>query len=244
MNKMDVLRQEILHSQRILPRAEFIWGYETPAGRERAGRRANFLIKFGRIRKSKKVLELGCGTGFFTSRLQRTGAKIAAIDISPYFIKKVKESITAKNVTFYVGDVGYMNFKDNSYDCVAGNAILHHLTDLKFALQEIKRVLRKGGRFVFTEPNMLNPQIILTVKVGLIGKLLGALPSERPFSRWQIERLCREVGFSSVHVELFDFLHPWTPSFFVKPMRKIGLFLEKLPLVKEIAGSLIIYGKK
>jgi SAM-dependent methyltransferase len=42
-------------------------------------------------------------------------------------------------------------FADDSFDCIWGNAILHHL-DLRLAANELRRVLRPGGRAVFCEP--------------------------------------------------------------------------------------------
>ena len=57
-----------------------IWGWETPAGKLRWKRRVQMLIN--EITPDMIVLELGCGTGYFTKELVKTNSKIIAIDIS------------------------------------------------------------------------------------------------------------------------------------------------------------------
>lgn len=241
---MKKLNSEITHSQKIFSRAEFIWGWSTPSGQIRANRRGEMYVNFGQIKKNQKVLEIGCGTGIFTEKLSKTGAQITAVDISPYFIKKAKKKVDAENVKFIVDDVEHLNFSDNSFDCVVGSSILHHLLNLENGLLEIKRVLKKNGKIVFTEPNMMNPQIMLVKKIKLLGKLMGDSPTETAFFRWRLKQLLRKVGFKSVSVRPFDFLHPWIPNFLVKQMMPIGIIFEKTPLIQEIAGSLLIYAEK
>ncbi len=242
--RLEHINQEILHSQKIFDRAEFVWGWSTSAGQKRAERRGDIFIRLGKLKKGRKVLELGCGTGIFTNMIQKTRADITAIDISPFFIKKAKENTIAKNVKFCIENIEHMSFPDNNFDCIIGSSILHHLDNLEKCLVEIKRVLKKGGVFVFTEPSMMNPHIMVEKNIRFIGKILGDTPSETAFLRWNLAKIFTKAGFSSIFVKPFDFLHPWTPRFLIRVIEKLGLLLEKIPAVKEIAGSLIIYGYK
>jgi hypothetical protein len=52
------------------------------------------------------------------------------------------------------------------------------------------------------------------------------------------------IGFKNVNIFPYDFLHPITPKFLIPAVYKMSLLLEKIPLIKEIAGSVIIYGEK
>jgi len=237
------IEQEILHGRKISNKAEFIWGWGTPAGKKRAERRANYFVVFGDIREGKKVLEIGCGMGIFTKKLAHTKAYIVAIDISPDLIQRATNEVKCDNVSFYIDDVENMRFEDSSFDCVVGSSVLHHL-NLRRALLEINRVLKKNGKAIFTEPNMLNPQIILQKNIKPIGKILGDLPSETAFFRWQLTKIFLEAGFKKVSIKPFDFLHPWVPQFCIKGIEKIGLLLEKIPIIREIAGSLLIIAEK
>jgi len=237
------LTQEIDHGTKISGDAEFIWGWGTPAGQVRAERRARFYIELGGIAPGKEALEIGCGTGIFSQKIAKTGVGLTAIDISPDLLNKAKENMAGASVNFRLDNAEKLSFGDGSFDTVFGSSILHHL-DLAAALGEIKRVLKKGGSLVFTEPNMLNPQIFMERHVKPIGKALGNSPSETAFTRWEVTRALKTLGFTAISVVPFDFLHPWTPDRLIPAVAAAGKVLEHTPLLKEIAGSLVISARK
>ena len=191
----------------------------------------------------KKVLEIGCGTGEFTRRITSSEADITAIDISPDLLKIAQENVPNLNVKFYKQNVGKLGFEDGSFEIVIGSSILHHL-NLKPAIKEIYRVLRSGGRIVFTEPNMLNPQIWLERNIPIIRRLTNNSPDETAFIRWELRNGLIAVGFKNVSIRPFDFLHPMTPRMLIPFITSIGNRVEKIPLVREIAGSLLICASK
>jgi SAM-dependent methyltransferase len=93
----------------------------------------------------RRVLEVGCGTGWFAARLQRElGAEVVAIDQS----ERMVELARADGVDARVGDVQQLPFDDETFDCVAAIWMLYHVTELDTGLREIARVLRPGGRLV------------------------------------------------------------------------------------------------
>ncbi|MEZ4524425.1 MAG: methyltransferase domain-containing protein [Desulfobacterales bacterium] len=61
---------------------EKIWGWDTPAGKIRAKRRSEMIIRGAGLKPGRKALEIGCGTGFFTEMFAQSGAHILAMDIS------------------------------------------------------------------------------------------------------------------------------------------------------------------
>jgi ubiquinone/menaquinone biosynthesis C-methylase UbiE len=237
------IEQELQHDKNILSRAEDIWGWGTPAGQRRAARRAQYFIQLGELTRDTKVLEIGCGTGVFTRQIALTGAAVMAVDISPDFVAKSRQNVTDRNVSFKVEDIHALSLPDEAFDAVIGSSILHHL-DIIQALSEIKRVLKTGGHIVFTEPNMLNPQILMERKIKFIGKILHNTPNETAFVRGKLARVMEQAGFKNIMIKPYDFLHPWTPMSCVNIVEKIGLSMEKIPLVREIAGSLVITAQK
>ena len=112
------------------------------------------------------------------------------------------------------------------------------------AVSEIFRVLKPSGRMVFTEPNMMNPQIILQKNIPWMKRKLGDSPDETAFFRWKLMNLLKRTGFREVCIVPFDFLHPAIPRQLIKPVKTIGKLLEKMPCIKEIAGSLYVLAKK
>jgi SAM-dependent methyltransferase len=214
-----------------------IWNWEGPAGKLRWARRVKMLSNH--LRVGMKVLELGCGTGYFTRELARSGADIVAVDVSPELLEIARADRSAPNVRYEIQNACVMSYREAVFDSVVGSSVLHHL-EVKEALHEIYRVLRSGGTIYFTEPNMLNPQIAIQKNVPWLKRKLGDSPDETAFFRWPLRRLFKETGFHNVQIDPFDFLHPKTPPFLVNRLNAIGSFLENVPVVSECAGSLYI----
>ncbi len=236
------LQREIEHGRYLVRYgAGEIWNWEGPAGKLRWKRRVQMLTSH--LRPEMKVLELGCGTAYFTKELALTGATITAIDISPELLAQARINCHAPNVTFEVQNAYALSYPDASFDSVIGSSVLHHL-EIEEALRQMYRVLRPEGMICFTEPNMLNPQIAVQKNVPAVKKRLGDSPDETAFFRWPLRRLLEQTGFRDVRVRPFDFLHPKTPENWVPFVRTAGELLETIPLLREIAGSLFIRATK
>lgn len=214
-----------------------IWNWEGPAGKLRWARRVKMLSNH--LRSGMGVLELGCGTGYFTRELARSGADIVAIDVSPELLEIAEADCPAENVRYEAQNACALTYPDDVFDSVVGSSILHHL-EINEALREIYRVLKPNGTIYFTEPNMLNPQIAVQKNVPWVKRKLGDSPDETAFFRWPLRRLLTQTGFRDVRIDPFDFLHPKTPGFLVNRLNGLGRFLENMPVISEFAGSLYV----
>jgi len=218
-----------------------IWNWESPAGKLRWARRVKMLSKH--LRPGMTVLELGCGAGYFTRELARSGADIIAIDVSPELLEIARANCSAPNVRYEIRNAYDLSYPDAVFDSVVGSAVLHHLK-IEEALREIYRVLKPGGTIWFTEPNMLNPQIAIQKNVPWVKRKLGDSPDETAFFRWPLRRLLEITGYREVCIDPFDFLHPATPVPLVNRLDAAGRFLESVPVISEFAGSLYIRAVK
>jgi SAM-dependent methyltransferase len=202
-----------------------------------------FKTFIGPLSANAQLLEIGCGTGIWTEVLARLPCAVTSMDLSEDLLGIARRKSYAHPVHFICGDVEHLSFPDHTWDVVCGLSVLHHL-DLKAALREIYRVLKPGGRFLFSEPNMLNPQILIQKNIPWIKRWAGDTPDETAFFRWPLVKNLRAVGFEAVRVEPFDFLHPQVPAFLTQTADRIGQVLEKIPVFREIAGSLWIQGRR
>jgi ubiquinone/menaquinone biosynthesis C-methylase UbiE len=218
-----------------------IWNWESPAGKLRWSRRVKMLSSH--LRPGMTVLELGCGTGYFTRELARSGADIIAIDVSPELLEIARANYSAPNVCYQIQNAYQLDCPDAMFDSVVGSSILHHL-EIEEALREIYRVLKAGGTIYFTEPNMLNPQIAIQKNVPWVKRKLGDSPDETAFFRWPLRSLLEETGYQDIQIDPFDFLHPKTPVPLVDRLASVGQILENVPLISEFAGSLYIRAVK
>lgn len=236
------IANEIAHGKKISENPEEIWGWSTPAGQIRAKRRANYFIELGEITKNTKVLEIGCGSGLFTQKVfEATKAQITATDLSEELLEIAKKKLP--NVNFEAQDAMNLPYEENSFDVVFGSSILHHL-EMDLALKGMLKVLKPGGKLIFAEPNMINPQILLQKNIPAIKHAMGDSPDETAVIRWKLAKEMKKVGYSIVKIFPYDFLHPSVSPKLIPFVKKMGEIIEKIPIMKEIAGSVIIFGQK
>ncbi len=104
--------------------------------------------------RNKTVLEIGCAGGRRICRLAELGNRMTGIDISESAIAQAITTADAnrvKDVEFQVMDAENLTFKDDSFNIVYGNGILHHL-ELEHMFRELNRILSPGGSAIFIEP--------------------------------------------------------------------------------------------
>ena len=234
---------EIEHGLLIVEQAEKVWNWSSPAGSERARRRAELILEAAGVEADARVLELGCGTGLFSRIFARTGCQLVALDVSEPLLEQARARTNNPRVEYRLGDAEQLDQPDASFEAVVGSSILHHL-NLEPALTEMFRVLKPGGRFAFAEPNMMNPQIALQRHVPFLRRWAGESPEETAFFRGRLSRQLHTVGFMNVNVTPFDFLHPAVPAPLIAIVDRVGRWVERVPVLREISGSLLISGSK
>ncbi|WZZ06520.1 hypothetical protein YC2023_092441 [Brassica napus] len=108
--------------------------------------------------KDKKVLEIGIGTGpnmrYFAAR--NVNVTLLGLDPNPKMKKyarkaAVRAGLNPKNFRFMQGVGEAIPLEDGSVDAVVATLVLCTVSDVTQTLNEIKRVLRPGGRFIFLE---------------------------------------------------------------------------------------------
>jgi len=105
------------------------------------------------VESGKTILDAGCGTGLSTQLIANRGYIAIGIDISSLFLKNAQN----ENIPYIVGDVTRMSFKDESFDAVASIELLEHVVKPQDALNEMKRILKKGGKLIIHAPNLFSP---------------------------------------------------------------------------------------
>jgi SAM-dependent methyltransferase len=113
------------------------------------------------LSSESRVLDVACGAGGPSLALvERTGCRLTGLDIQPEGITHANSLAAARGIadraTFAVLDCsGRLPFEDDTFDGVLCIDAIGHLRDRFAALSEWGRLLRKGGRLVFTDPLVL-----------------------------------------------------------------------------------------
>lgn len=142
--------------------------------------------------KGKKVLEIGCSAGENAKFYSKSASEFYGCDISDIGIEMAK-SLNLRNSKFYCADAHKLPFKNNEFDIIIVNSLLHHL-DLNKGLVEIKRVLKKNGALILREPLGINPIFNIYRKKTPLSRTID----ERPFDLKDIYLLKKFFHFKNV----------------------------------------------
>jgi ubiquinone/menaquinone biosynthesis C-methylase UbiE len=107
--------------------------------------------------KGETILDIGSGFGSLTMELAKNNpdSKVYGIDLHDSLTSQSQmnaEVLRVPNVEFRTGSAYALPFEKDSVDAATCFFMLHHLEDIKFALFEIKRALKKGGILTAIEP--------------------------------------------------------------------------------------------
>lgn len=111
----------------------------------------NWIFSNYRIDKGAKVLELGCGTGDMWKDKESvicTCSKIILSDFSEGMVATTRDNIGSyDNIEYKVLDIQDIPYEDATFDIVIANMMLYHVPDIDKGLMEVRRVLKREGRF-------------------------------------------------------------------------------------------------
>jgi len=113
---------------------------------------ANFLPADA---EGKKLLEIGCGTGHWSTFFSKYGFEVTGLDISERMINAALQK-GIPNVSFHIADGHLLPFADDSFDLTAAIATLEFVRDTDAVLREMIRCTRKRGRILLGVLNGLS----------------------------------------------------------------------------------------
>lgn len=215
-------------------------------------RRAKRIIEELEICEGDKVLEIGCGNGYYLSLLNRLGLKIslAGIDNDKAALFDAQRFIGDKKVNLILADATKLPFKDNSFNKAICSEVVEHVKDDKKVLREIHRVLKKRGIMVLSTCNINYPffwdpinwvlqHIFKThIKKGFWSGIWNQ--HLRMYEKKDVEKLVKDVNFK---ISVSESLTSWCLPFnhyiinFVARLIARYIYLNKLP--KKFAEGLI-----
>jgi len=113
----------------------------------------SILEKLG-LDRGQVLVDLGCGTGFFSIPASRRVKKVFALDIQQEMLEILNEKIQKAKITnieAILSEESFIPLPDNSADVLLMANVFHELEDRPSLLKQVKRVLRKNGRMVIID---------------------------------------------------------------------------------------------
>lgn len=107
------------------------------------------LDKFEPFRKTNKIIDIGCGIGYFLEEAKKRGWEVYGTELS----EKSAEICNAKGINTYHGFLDSKNYDPEMFDVITSFEVIEHIN---YPLKELKyfhNILRKGGLVYITTPN-------------------------------------------------------------------------------------------
>lgn len=188
----------------------------------------------------KKILMLGCGTGEEEELLSAEGTKLVGVDLSGESIRLAKESYP--NHEFYEADMHDLSrFMDNEFDFVYSSLVIHYSATPIKVFQEVARILKPGGQFLFSVGHPLRWGSEVVTVNGYISRLTGYTVEEDKDANSQVLVNVEDVKdrvfgtyntFTAQTHEFTEFgnetlyLYSGSPSTYYKWLKEAGFIIE------------------
>lgn len=174
------------------------------------------LEELVRERRPERLLDLGCGNGWFCLRLAGLSPRthFVGVDVSPYCVGLCRERLAAQGapaggMTVALAGGEELPFADGGFGVVVVQEVLEHVRDPERTLREVSRVLAPGGCALVTTPTRLMTQVWRAAawlparaRRWWRGDRRSRQPQpqvhDRPLSRREIRRLIRGAGLETV----------------------------------------------
>ncbi|HEX3623425.1 MAG TPA: methyltransferase domain-containing protein [Acidimicrobiales bacterium] len=170
----------------------------------------------------KRVLDVGCATGYLARALTERGCTVSGLEFDPEAAEEARPHLDR----LVVGDVETLDladaFEGAQFDVVVFGDVLEHLRDPLAAIRKARRVLAPAGSIVASIPNVAHGSVRLALMAGRFDyQPLGLLDAThiRFFTRASIESLFKEAGMVPVDVRRT------TAGFFETP---VALYADEL----------------
>ncbi len=182
-----------------------------------------------------EILEVGAGLGSFTKFFLDLG-EVTAIDYEKTYLEKLRKvSSGSKKAKVGWGDIekGKYFFKDKTFDSVICMNVLEHINDDLKALQNIRKLLRKGGNLV----------ILVPAYQFLFGSLDTNLGHYRRYSKTDLVLKLKKTGFEILVIKKLNFLGFWGWLINSRILKRKVIPLPQLLFFDKISRPLLIIEK-
>lgn len=187
-------------------------------------RRVRTMIEFLEPQEGERILDCGCGMGFYLRTLSTLyKASYTGLDGSAETLDFARRALAGRGIPLVRGDVLRLPYADGSFDKVLLSEVLEHLTDDRQGLAELHRVLRPGGILALTVPHRdysfwYDP--INRVAEGVLGRPIRRGPfagiwanHQRLYRPEELVARLEEAGFEALEVRcMTHYCFPFTQT--------------------------------
>jgi 2-polyprenyl-6-hydroxyphenyl methylase/3-demethylubiquinone-9 3-methyltransferase len=162
-------------------------------------RRLAFLLE--RTAAGERVLDLGCGEGFFTAELLQAGRKPVGADVAEEPLRRARARRPELDLRLIPAE-GAWPLEDASFDAVWAGEVIEHVADTASWLSEVRRVLRSGGALLLSTPAH---EFFVRLEVALSARAFSEHFDPRSdhlrfYTRRALAELLEDFGFCDIEI--------------------------------------------
>jgi SAM-dependent methyltransferase len=145
---------------------------------------------------ARKVLDLGCGTGFFLAELERRRPGAVGLDISHAMLRVSEKYVPGARLV--TADAEQLPFRERAFDAIFCKGSLHHTRDHVRFLANCRRALAPDGVLILSEP--CNDNFLIRWARAALYRLSPHFhPDDKGFRKEELVGLLERAGFDLVH---------------------------------------------
>lgn len=192
----------------------------------------------------EKLLELGAGSGIWTERLveiTKGELEITAVTFCEENRKKIEARQLANTTVLNSEDLSKL--PASSFDYVVGSNILSQDRYAEL-LQEVERILKPSGQFLFFEDNAWNSTLRLKRLFPTLKGMVKYPACKAVIPSYQFLRNASQIGFVHIDVSPWDLLPSFLPDRMTRYFANKVYVLEHAPILKNLCGTVSMWGSK
>jgi dolichol-phosphate mannosyltransferase len=221
------------------------WSQQDPISDLRCWWRAQTIRSTFHILPGESILELGCGSGTLTRPLVRATRGECPITAASFGF-----SLQSSSVGIFAPGIEMVRLTDfpgklagRTFDYVVATNVLDS-KNASAVLNEVHGLLKPGGHLLFFESNPWNPLFRMRQGLSRYLPFLRRGDERKLPNQIQLYELLSDLGYVRIAATHYDFLYKPIPRFLMGIMRNLTLILENTPVVRRLAGAILVQAQK
>jgi SAM-dependent methyltransferase len=133
------------------------WGRGFSRLNFRRAEECDVILRWLDARAGERVLDVGCGDGYYDWRISRTGARVTGIDLHEKRLAFARKHYGGEPAEFLSMDAERADLSPGAFDKAMSLCVMEHLGDDERVMRNVGRALKPGGRFVFSADSLSHP---------------------------------------------------------------------------------------